>query len=320
MPNILQGGNIGFGGGAGTVPGFISSKGMPKPDNDILSLVLQAISGQDQQSQMGQMAQQWVKKQTQMNIMRQMMGDEALASITLADTAGLTPDHMSNIMKTMLGQREISQKGLADAYDAVYKTNMMGTQRAQAETQRLAEWRRIKEIPDKVNVTVGNQVLSVDPKDALSHYAKMNDLPASYDTFKIAKGDPEFKSYLLEMAQAGSIKLDLGTELEKKKAFAVQSGQLYFKKDWLSDRDKVGSDTPARREISMMEDELKSKGEPIEHARKIWERDWTINQIKARGGEILKTKDGGVVKVVDKTVIITVKWPDGTIEEVKYGL
>jgi hypothetical protein len=78
-----------------------------------------------------------IQNQSYLKMMqKQLAQSEALNNMTLADTAGLTPEHMSNIMKTMLEQREIDQKGLSDAYDAMYKSRMANVQEDQVGIQR----------------------------------------------------------------------------------------------------------------------------------------------------------------------------------------
>lgn len=73
----------------------------------------------------GNTAQQWIQRQQYMNMMKSQLSGEALASMKLADVSALTPEMMSSVMKTMLGQREVSRKSLSDAYDAMYKTGML---------------------------------------------------------------------------------------------------------------------------------------------------------------------------------------------------
>jgi hypothetical protein len=129
-------------------------------------------------------------------------------NFTAADLAGLTPEMISTAFGLKLAQDKFGQQKMTDLFDMMYKQSLMdyyGQQteigKTRATTDMLAEWRRIAEIPKKVDVKVGDQILSVDPAQALSFYAKKYDLPASYETFKLAQGDPEFKKFLEDSAR-----------------------------------------------------------------------------------------------------------------------
>lgn len=133
--------------------------------------------------------------------------------ISASDLAGLTPKDVLEAFQT--------------AAQTTYMTGLAQAQMAQAEARRLEEWRRIKEIPEKVPVKVGDQTLYVDPKEALDYYAKVNELPVSYETYKLAREDPEFKSYLLEMAKAGSTKVEISPyEASKQRTLGTSAGEI----------------------------------------------------------------------------------------------
>jgi len=133
--------------------------------------------------------------------------------ISVSDLAGLTPKDVLEAFQT--------------AAQTTYMTGLAQAQMAQAEARRLEEWRRIKEIPEKVPVKVGDQTLYVDPKEALDYYAKVNELPVSYETYKLAREDPEFKNYLLEMAKAGSTKVEISPyEASKQRTLGTSAGEI----------------------------------------------------------------------------------------------
>lgn len=231
-------------------------------------------------------------------------------AFSYADLAGLTPQDVLQAMNV--------------AGDTLYKQGLLKSQQEQnvvsmikADTQRLAEWRRIKEIPDKVPVTVNGQVLEVDPKEALSYYAKVNDLPASYETYKLAAGDPEFKSYLLEMAKAGKTEINIGEAAEKRRVLGKVDQEL----------DITDPTYPAKREKMLMSDENRmtyntdvseranklissNKGMQEPQARNIAKKtllaDTIVNELKTVYGEDKVTTD-----LVNDVIIIYV---DGEVK------
>jgi hypothetical protein len=202
----------------------------------------------------------------------------------LSDLAGLSPEDISRTVQLGLQQQDLQQSSARDLVDAVYKMGLLDTQQTQADTQRLAEWRRIKEIPDKVQVEVKKgEFLEVDPKNALDYYAKINDLPTSYDTYKIAKGDPEFKSYLLEMAKAGKTEINIGETVAKTKAVGKAKQELdvtspTYVRDTISPLKKDTYNW--RKSIAPYESTWESRGvtDPAEK-RRLAELSYTIDTI-----------------------------------------
>jgi hypothetical protein len=208
------------------------------------------------------------------------------------------------------------------AGDTLYKQGLLRTQQSQtnvdlirADTQRLAEWRRIKEIPDKVPVTVNGQVLEVDPKEALSYYAKVNDLPASYDTYRLAADDPEFKGYLLEMAKAGKTEINIGETVAKTKAVGKAKQELDMESPtYPAEREKmlIENRSTYNRSVTERVGKLLSsnKGMPELQAKNIARKtllaDTLVNEFKTAYGEDRVTTD-----LVDNVIIIYV---DGEIK------
>lgn len=230
--------------------------------------------------------------------------------ISAADLAGLTTQDITQALQSAMGVEDLKRQSIEDVYNRMYKFGFLDIQRGQAETARLAEWRRIKEIPEKVDVDVGGgKIISVDPKDALSYYAKVNDLPASFETYKIARGDPEFKRYLVEMAGAGATKINIGDIRARAETLADVKARKYltdprgFARDM---RKYMGSEAVLGPTFNLGEDER-----PRALAR-LAEKE-AVRLIKSTGGKIVSSRVEG------RTFIWTVKWPDGTTSEVSYA-
>jgi hypothetical protein len=219
MPNI-QGGGTPFGGGS-VGPGFISSQGGANSNTDMILLIMQALSKvggsldpQGPAGAMDQQAQRWIQNQSYMNMMKQMMGNEALSNMTLADTAGLTPEHMSNIMKTMLGQREIDQKGLSDAYDAAYKTGTLSNQTRLINAQ-------VGELTPSINVPGTN--IKLTNKEYVDWYkaASKDERTTTLKEYEYAQKqgyEGSFESWAKEMKKAGASIFNLGEAVDKAEA------------------------------------------------------------------------------------------------------
>jgi hypothetical protein len=132
--------------------------------------------------------------------------------VRIADLVGLTPQDVSQALQTGLDYGEVMGRSISDISGAT--------------ADLLAEFRRIKEIPEKVDVKVGDQVLSVDPKNALTFYAKKYKLPAAYETYLIAREDPEFMRHLKSIS---GIRFDVGEFREKEEAAAEMKRRAFFK-------------------------------------------------------------------------------------------
>jgi len=149
----------------------------------------------------GNIANQWIQNQSQLNMMKQMQGNQALSNMTVADTAGLTPQHMSSIMQTMLGQQGLDQKSLANAYDAMYKVGSLGVQQKQAGTQRVIANRKQAELnrrqAEKLPYKIGGQTVYLSPKE----FANASKNTSEYKNYRNTLGPNEsptgqgFKDY-----------------------------------------------------------------------------------------------------------------------------
>ena len=155
----------------------------PQGINPQLLDLMAVLSGAQQGpvGDMGKMAHQWVQNQSYVNMMKNMLSqNQAIQNMSLADTAGLTPEHMSNIMKTMLEQRAVNQRGLSNAYEALYKAGLLKSYERQSgdrNRQLLMNQLNIqRERDERVPVNIGGQIINLSQKD----YANYMKDPVQY--------------------------------------------------------------------------------------------------------------------------------------------
>ena len=125
-----------------------------------------------------------------------------LGNLSYSDLAGLTPQDISTALGHVETAKSMSQDEINSTVNNLYKTALM---------------QQALRIPETVEVKIGDQVVGVSPNEALIHYAKMNDLPLSYETFKIAQGDSEFMDYLKGMAKSKATTINIGERTLQKK-------------------------------------------------------------------------------------------------------
>jgi len=156
--------------------------------------------------------------------------------VSSADLAGLTTRDISQALSGALGIKEIEQKkvsserefewrALVDIWKATEDRRKAALEERRVKVAESAEERLLSGVPKKVSVTLPDKrVVDVNPKDALTYYAKKYDLPLSYDTYRIAQKDPKYKAHLIEMAQAGATQINLGDVAEKEIAKGAGKG------------------------------------------------------------------------------------------------
>ena len=223
----------------------------------------------------------------------------------LADLAGLTPENINQAMAVALGQANLKRQSTADMYNAMYNQGYLKLQQQQAQTANLNAWKKINEIPKTVDVNVNGQIITADPKEALSYYAKVNDLPVSYDTYKIAKGDPEYKQFLKDTAQDKRMQINIGETIEKTKAIGTAKSELK-----LTDPDYIPNTVSEMKKDSYAWDESidpyvkrwEEKGIKGSEARRLAEKAYVMDDITRRL-EIRYGKGKVEVDIVDDEVI-----------------
>ena len=121
--------------------------------------------------------------------------------------------------------------------------------------------------------------------------------------------DPALMASAKELAKSGATRITLGDKLEEKKAFAELGGQLYFKDpDWIGDLSKHMDSKNVRSSVLFSKDpEISKSQEKVKFIE---------DKITAGGGTVQEVKfaDDG------KTMIWTIIWPSGDIEDIKYAV
>lgn len=288
-------------------------------DNTNLMLEVMASLGgstnpQGPAGNMGDMANQWIQNQSYINMMKQMMGNEALQNMTLADTAGLTPEHMSNIMKTNLAQRGLDQRSLADAYDAAYKAGIINVQGRQAGTQRLIARRKQGEIDRKLDERIPVKINGITTFLTPKEWFNVNENTTQFKNYLSTLEPNEspsgkgFESYQVKMATlTGGQPLE--DKVREKEAFADVKTKKYF-----TDPSGLAKTIDDRINSEEVQNRLFSL-DPSEKPRALSAEKSSIiaNEITAAGGDIVDRRQEGSIR------IWTVKWPDGTTSEVRHA-
>jgi len=244
--------------------------------------------------------------------------------------AGLTPENISQVLQFKMGAEAAEQQKLNDVIDAIYKGAL--TKEALARTKgatpsitipgtdikltskQYLDWYKTAN-KDERTAAIKNYEYSKTKKggssdwtfeefyrDARTRYQK------DYDRYVSEGGTENFHEWLRDIIALGG-GLSLDEVVGRKKALGDLQGQLYFKNpDWIDNLSKHMSSDDVRSKLIRSDNPDQTRAE--EAVRFI------ESKITAGGGTIEDVKfaaDG-------KTMIWTVKWPSGNIEEIRNGV
>jgi len=254
-----------------------------------------------------------------------------LGDISAADLAGLTPQDISQALQFRFAQDEQAQQRINDAFNNAYKAALMGQMESEAiykeneQVRKLLDSLRTSplEVPGISGLTLEEwEKLPADVK-SYSYYAfdakKNNEEVLSFNEFKqqsdpssliqyykMGEADPEFKKWLLEYKAAGATQINIGQQVEKKRAM-----------EWVD----FETSLPEKLGKHMSSDEVQSKllqfdpGTTEEVDAIANERARYIeSELKNRGTVIdMQLSDDGVATW-------TIKTKSGTTETITYAL
>lgn len=225
------------------------------------------------------------------------------SGISGADLAGLTTGDISQALQFKFAQDELGRKKLSDIVDMIYKGSLMDYYGAMSERARTPK--------DERTAAVKNYEYAQEQgyKGSFAEFEKDSKTTHQKDYKAAVEGGYEgsFHDWMLEMAKAGAIQI--GEIVSREKAKAELKGQTYFKNpDWTGDLSKHLSSDDVQNEIFQSDTpELTRTRETVKFIE---------NKIIAGGGSIENVEwaeDG-------QTMIWTVKWSSGDVEEIRYGV
>jgi len=264
-----------------------------------------------------------------------------LGALSVADLAGLTPQHISQALQFKFHQDQMEQKKITDATDMTYKEALtlqalesIGTSRTNAQTARLKALTELQKSLRTSPLSVpGLGKVSLDEWNALdtktkaySYYAfdakskdeeimpynewsqQIND-PTAKQLYDLAVEDPAFGEWLTRYQESGATRISLGEKVETREAFADVDARKFFTdpKGMANDVGKWIDDTTQRVQWALEDTEIDRQRKKAEMSAQ-----YIRGKITSAGGEVKN------IKVDGRTMIWTVKWPDGKTSEVKY--
>lgn len=246
-----------------------------------------------------------------------------LASLSGADLAGLTPEMISQALQFKMGAEQMGQQEYNDYINNLYKMGMLEAQTAPKAPSPLDQPFPV-EVPGLGQVTnrqwdslpkeeqeyaiFYNQAKKLGDEDIMTREEYRNLDPTDREQFlRSAMKDPALMEAAVQLAKAGAT--TIGEIAGREKAKGELKGQLYFKDpDWVDDLSKHMSSSAVRQKV------IQSDNQDLERAKEVVS--FIEDKILASGGSIQDVKwaeDG-------KTMIWTVQWPSGDIEEVRRGI
>lgn len=227
--------------------------------------------------------------------------------------AGLSAQDVSAALSGALNieqlrQRQIMNMASAGKVDPLESEFPIPHPEAGAITQR--QWSSLPTEEREFSAYVHAAKKLGAPKNELTRKFFSSLEPTDREQFlRAAMEDPKLMTAAQELAKSGATRITLGEKLAEKKAFAELGGQLYFKDpDWVGDLSKHMSSKGVRSSVLFSETpEIAKSQEKIKFIEA---------KISAGGGTVQEVKfaDDG------KTMIWTIKWPSGDIEEIKYAV
>lgn len=239
--------------------------------------------------------------------------------ISAADLAGLGPQDVSRALAGAVNVETLKQQTIAeltrartrDPLDRPYPvTGETG------ETMSTREWKALPSSEREYLAYLHTAKKLGAPKEELTREFFMSLEPTEREKFvRAAMEDPAMKATAMELSRAGATKISIGEKIAgkvaEKKALGKLKGQLYFgDPDWIDDIDKrLGSEDMQRKVFMESQKEggdpglIKAK-EAIKYIEDKISVGGTIQNVKL-------SKDG-------KTMIWTVKWKSGDIEDISY--
>lgn len=226
---------------------------------------------------------------------------------SMPSLAGLSTQDVSNALSGALNIEQLRQKKLMDIFEA--------SKPAIPKDERTAAVKNYE-----YSIAQGSDK-SFDEfqKDARTTHEK------NYERAVSEGYDGKFHEWLRDITALGG-GLSLGEKIEEKKAFSKLKveekkafgeieGQLYFKDPgWIDDLSKHMSSSGIETKIFAAYDKNNPSAEPLARAKESVK--FIESKISAGGGKVQEVKfaeDG-------KTMIWTVRWPSGDVEEIKHAV
>lgn len=287
------------GGGGEKPPGIISGSGMSIPTQQTPNVLTQT-----EQAGKGGFLDKLLNP------------SDSQPGITPSDLAGLTPQDVSAALSGAMGMEQLRQKQIMSTFQMIQPSKVdplegeFPIQHPEAGPMTLRQWNALPSSEKEFSAYVNAAKELGAPSNELTRKFFSSLEPTEREQFiRSALDKPEIMKGAKELARSGATRISIGEKLAEKKAFADIQGQLYFKDpDWVGDLSKHMSSKAVRSATVLSDDPGTTKAK--EQVKFI------ESKISAGGGAIQDVKfaeDG-------KTMIWTIKWPSGDIEEVKHAI
>ena len=254
------------------------------------------------------------------------------SEISPSDLAGLTTQDISGALSGAMSVEAMKQKKVTDVADMMYKQKMMSYYDSLIDKNKAGEPLDQPfpiEVPGIGGVSIRQwNALTKDQQEYAGYVFKAKQLgdedimnerefkllePTERENFlRAAMDDPDLMRAARGLARSGATRISLGEKLEEVKAKAGLKGQTYFKDPkWTNDLDKHISSEDVQNELFQLEE-----GDVKDTKKAEYKVEFIENKITAGGGSVqdVKWDDDGT------TMIWTVKWPSGDVEEIRYAV
>ena len=235
-----------------------------------------------------------------------------------SDLVGLTPENVSQALAGATGVESLKQRTISDIASQGIQREVAKTGLRKAKTSELVAKTNLYKAMNKDERTAAVKNYDFAQTEEGGNFkGTFTEFQNSAETthkrdFDVAKDggyEGSFNEWMLEMAKAGAI--TIGEITEREKAKGDIAGQLYFTKgDFIKDVEKhINSENIQNKLIAFKPEEREIEAAK---ARILFIED----SITARNGVLTEVKfseDG-------KSMIWSVKWPSGDIEEIRYGI
>jgi hypothetical protein len=218
--------------------------------------------------------------------------------IPASDLAGLTPQDISAALGFKMKAEELGQQKIMDV-----AKNIIAERRLEIEQAKLGEEKQTADIKNY------QYAVSQGYKGSFADFKNSTDTTTIKDyEYAVRQGyKGSYQDWRTEIAKAGGTNISIGEKVETARALGEVKNKAWFTspEGMMADLDKLINTEDVQNQL------IRYKGEKRAEAVSRIRENYIDSRITGFGGEILDKRLDGT------TFVWKVKWPDGTISEVR---